>query len=59
MRGQCGICGRVFPVNLLIAAHISSEPLLEVREDRLQKKCDANVRLGCDDLYERGISMAR
>lgn len=52
--GDCSICGRSFPVQLLVAAHIKPRSRC-VKEELL----DLNVvmsacTLGCDALYERG-----
>jgi hypothetical protein len=52
--GVCSICGRSFPVQLLVAAHI--KPRSRCTKEEL---LDLNVvmsacALGCDALYERG-----
>lgn len=52
----CGICGREFPVELLVAAHIKPRSKCTLRE----KRDAANIvfplcLFGCDSLYERGI----
>jgi hypothetical protein len=52
--GTCVICGRKFPVDLLVAAHIKRRSQCSEEE-----KCDLRnlvpmCKLGCDDLFERG-----
>jgi len=54
--GTCEICGEVFPVELLVTAHIKKRAHCS-QEEKLDYK---NIvmpmcRFGCDDLYERGI----
>lgn len=51
---RCGICGKEYPVNLLVAAHIKKRA-----ECRRHEKMDKFIVMpmctfGCDDLYERG-----
>lgn len=53
--GVCGICGKEYPVDLLVAAHIKKRSKC-TREERLDYK---NIvmpmcKFGCDDLYEKG-----
>ncbi|MCL6605654.1 MAG: HNH endonuclease [Paenibacillus sp.] len=53
--GYCGICGKHYPVNMLVAAHIKKRAKCS-REERLDH---LNIvmpmcKFGCDDLYERG-----
>ncbi len=52
----CGICGRDFPVQLLITAHIKPRALCN-HEERLdgQNIVMPACLLGCDALYERGL----
>lgn len=50
----CAVCGRLFPVDLLVAAHIKRRADCSDIERR-----DINIvmracKLGCDDLFERG-----
>jgi predicted restriction endonuclease len=52
---KCDLCGREFPVELLIAAHIKQR----AQCSNLERQDEANVvmsacRLGCDELFERG-----
>lgn len=52
---RCGICGRMYPVDLLITAHIKKRSEC-TKEERLDAK---NIvmpmcKFGCDDLYEKG-----
>jgi hypothetical protein len=53
--GECGLCGKVFPVGLLVAAHIKKRSRCSDEEKR---DVPANVipacRFGCDELFERG-----
>lgn len=55
VRSECTICGRMFPVELLVAAHIKRRSDCSDAEKR---DYDANVvamcTLGCDELFERG-----
>jgi hypothetical protein len=51
---ECAICGREFPVNLLIAAHIKKRAKCTLNE-----RLDHNIVMpacvmGCDALYEKG-----
>ncbi|WP_433581274.1 HNH endonuclease [Paenibacillus amylolyticus] len=53
--GVCGICGKEYPVDLLVAAHIKKRSKCS-REERLDYK---NIvipmcKFGCDDLFEKG-----
>jgi hypothetical protein len=53
---RCAICGREFPTELLIAAHIKPRSQCTLKE----KRDAANIvfplcLFGCDSLYERGI----
>ena len=54
-QAACGICGRLFPMDLLVAAHIkrrsecSHEEKLDYRHN-VMPMC----KFGCDDLFERG-----
>lgn len=52
---QCGICGKKFPVPLLVTAHIKKRSRCTLEE----KKDFAHIvmpmcKFGCDELYERG-----
>lgn len=52
---KCGICGKEYPVNLFVAAHIKKRAFCS-KEERLDYK---NIvipmcKFGCDDLYEKG-----
>jgi alkylated DNA nucleotide flippase Atl1 len=53
--GTCGICGRILPAGLLVAAHIHRRSLLTDAE-RLDFTAAAMLAcsLGCDALFERG-----
>ncbi|MEU6150142.1 HNH endonuclease [Actinosynnema sp. NPDC047251] len=53
--GRCALCGRVLPVELLVAAHIKrrSECSDEERRD-LRNVAMLACHLGCDRLYELG-----
>ena len=54
-QAACGICGRLFPIDLLVAAHIkrrsecSHEEKLDYRHNVIPM-----CKFGCDDLFERG-----
>lgn len=54
---RCSLCGRIFPTNLLIAAHIKPRSKCSLPE----KQDAANIvfplcLFGCDSLYERGYA---
>ena len=54
--GLCSICGREFPVKLLVAAHIKkrADCSLEEKKD-FENIVTPMCKLGCDDLYEKGF----
>jgi hypothetical protein len=53
---ECAICGREFPVELLVAAHIKPRSKCTLREKRDASNIVFPLCLfGCDSLYERGI----
>ena len=50
----CAICGELFPIEFLVAAHIKKRTLCNEQE-----RLDSNIvmpacKFGCDDLYEKG-----
>ncbi|MBS7422748.1 hypothetical protein KHW15_00160 [Pseudomonas syringae] len=53
--GRCVICNHIFPVDMLVAAHLKMRSACKTSE---RKDIDNVVALmcktGCDDLYERG-----
>jgi hypothetical protein len=53
--GRCDFCGRVFPVEFLVAAHIKKRADCSDEEKR---DAASNIipacRFGCDELFERG-----
>jgi hypothetical protein len=53
--GRCEICGRVFPIEFLVAAHIKRRANCsdEERRDAYRNIIPA-CRFGCDELFERG-----
>lgn len=51
--GTCGICGRAFPVALLVAGHIKRRALCTMVEKRDFSNIMPVCKLGCDDLFER------
>lgn len=57
---KCGICGKEYPKELLVAAHIKKRSICS-KEERL----DVNnivmpmCKFGCDDLYERGYLLVK
>ncbi|GGH17231.1 HNH endonuclease [Paenibacillus segetis] len=58
--GVCGICGKQYPVDLLVAAHIKKRSKCS-NEERLDHK---NIimpmcKFGCDDLYEKAYIVVR
>jgi hypothetical protein len=50
---RCDICGRVFPIGLLIAAHIKQRKSATDEERRNPRIVMSACALGCDDLFER------
>jgi len=52
---KCGICDRLIPINLLVAAHIKkrAESTQEERRD-YQNIVMSMCKFGCDDLFEKG-----
>ena len=51
---ECSLCHKVFPSNLMIAAHIKPRKLCSHKE-----RVDLNIvmpacKIGCDDLFEKG-----
>ncbi len=52
--GVCQLCGREFPLNLLVAAHIKPRAKCNDDEKRDLANIFALCKLGCDDLFERG-----
>lgn len=52
---KCGICGREFPVDMLIASHIKKRCDC-TKEEKLDYKhvVMPMCKCGCDDLYEKG-----
>lgn len=53
--GTCDLCGREFPVEFLVAAHIKRRSLCS-REEKLDfdSIVMANCKFGCDELFGRG-----
>ena len=53
--GTCALCGRPFPIQFLVAAHIKPRSKCSDREKRdIENVAMPNCRFGCDELYERG-----
>jgi predicted transcriptional regulator len=58
--GECGICGREFPVNLLIAAHIKPRSRCTSKErNDYRNNVIPMCKFGCDDLFEKGYVTVR
>jgi len=54
--GECGLCGREFPVSLLVASHIKRRADCSKGEKLDYKNVVMPMcKLGCDDLYEKGF----
>lgn len=56
--GECGICGKEYPIPFLVAAHIKKRSFC-TNEEKLDYK---NIvmpmcKFGCDDLFEKGYIM--
>ena len=49
----CHLCGRVLPVDLLVAAHIKRRSSASDQERRNLKIVMSACRLGCDELFEK------
>ncbi|MBU1700910.1 MAG: hypothetical protein KJ970_13740 [Candidatus Eisenbacteria bacterium] len=55
-KDTCALCGRLFPLELLIAAHIKPRNECSLRERRDAEHIVFPLcLLGCDSLYERGL----
>lgn len=51
----CAICGKEYPINLLVAAHIKKRAKCSDEEKRDYENIVMPLcKLGCDELYERG-----
>ncbi len=53
--GCCAICGKEFPVQLIVAAHVKRRAECGDGERRDFHNVVAMCRMGCDELFERGI----
>jgi hypothetical protein len=53
--GDCDICGRQLPTELLVAAHIKKRASATDNERRDLNIVMSACKLGCDELYERGF----
>ena len=54
-RGTCALCGRAFPADMLVAAHIKRRSLCDDAERRdLANIAMLACKFGCDDLFELG-----
>lgn len=52
----CELCGRTFPTNFLVAAHIKRRSLCTDLEKRdFDHIVMSNCKFGCDELYGRGL----
>lgn len=52
--GTCALCGRAFPIDLLVAAHIKRRADCTEEERRdFRNNVVPMCRLGCDELFER------
>jgi hypothetical protein len=52
---SCALCGKDFPIDFLVTAHIKKRSLA-VHEERIDKSIVMPVCLfGCDELFERGL----
>ena len=51
---SCCVCGRTFPVEFLVAAHIKKRAECTLEEKKDFRNIAASMcRFGCDELYER------
>lgn len=50
---QCAICSRIFPVNLLVAAHIKPRSECTISERKNPKIVMPVCKAGCDEFYEK------
>lgn len=54
--GRCALCGRVFPIGFLVAAHIKPRSACSPSEKRdFANIAMPNCKLGCDELWGRGL----
>ena len=56
--GACSLCGRVLPIELLVAAHIKRRSACSGVEKGDSKNVVPMCLLGCDALFERGYVWA-
>lgn len=52
--GACCLCGQVFPIAFLVAAHIKPRSRCERAEKDDRLNVVAMCRFGCDEMFERG-----
>lgn len=54
--GRCALCGRVFPIEFLVAAHIKQRSACSDAEKRdFANIAMPNCTFGCDELFGRGL----
>jgi hypothetical protein len=52
--GPCSLCGLVFPIEFLVAAHIKRRANCSQKEKNDTRNVVPMCRFGCDELFERG-----
>lgn len=55
----CAICGNVYPIELVVAAHIKKRSECSNSEKRDLANVIPMCKFGCDDLFERGYVFVR
>lgn len=53
--GRCVICNHIFPLDMLVAAHLKMRSACKTSERKdIDNVVALMCKIGCDDLYERG-----
>ena len=52
--GRCGICNRLYPISILVVAHIKKRSRCSEEERKNINVVMPLCKMGCDELFERG-----